>query len=135
MGLPDVVSNYKGYAESDVYDKVEHLRNKMFYLVHGTADDNVQFQQSMALARHLAKKGILFRQQVLTDYIIYNCSNLLNNFNISYILNILLRRYIQKCITVNVLLYYNKCTSIIVKYINYHSLLGISRCESFISRS
>lgn len=66
MGLPDVVSNYKGYAESDVYDKVEHLRNKMFYLVHGTADDNVQFQQSMALARHLAKKGILFRQQVLT---------------------------------------------------------------------
>lgn len=102
MGLPDVVSNYKGYAESDVYDKVEHLRNKMFYLVHGTADDNVQFQQSMALARHLAKKGILFRQQVLTDYIIYNCSNLLNNFNISYILNILLRRYIQKCITINV---------------------------------
>lgn len=65
MGLPNVTSNYKGYAESNVYDKVEYLHNKMFYLVHGTADDNVQFQQSMALARHLAKKGILFRQQVL----------------------------------------------------------------------
>lgn len=64
MGMPNVVSNYKGYAESDVYDKVEYLRDKMFYLVHGTADDNVQFQQSMALVRHLAKKGILFRQQV-----------------------------------------------------------------------
>lgn len=64
MGFPNVASNYKGYAESDVYEKVEYLRNKMFYLVHGTADDNVQFQQSMALARHLAKKGILFRQQV-----------------------------------------------------------------------
>ncbi|XP_012285991.1 prolyl endopeptidase FAP isoform X2 [Orussus abietinus] len=67
MGLPNVTSNYKGYAESDVYEKVEFLRNKMFYLVHGTADDNVQFQQSMALARHLAKKGILFRQQVYPD--------------------------------------------------------------------
>lgn len=65
MGLPDVISNYKGYAESDIFEKVEHLRDKMFYLVHGTADDNVQFQQSMALTHHLAKKGILFRQQVL----------------------------------------------------------------------
>lgn len=64
MGLPNVTSNYKGYEESDVFKKVEHLRNKMYYLVHGTADDNVQFQQSMALAGHLAKKGILFRQQV-----------------------------------------------------------------------
>ncbi|XP_066603437.1 inactive dipeptidyl peptidase 10 isoform X2 [Prorops nasuta] len=67
MGLPNITSNYKGYIESDVYNKIENLRNKMFYLVHGTADDNVQFQHSMALARHLAKKGILFRQQVYPD--------------------------------------------------------------------
>ncbi|KAF7993846.1 hypothetical protein HCN44_011115 [Aphidius gifuensis] len=67
MGLPNVTSNYKGYAESDVYNKIEYLRNKMFYIVQGTADNNVQFQQSMTLARHLAKKGILFRQQVYPD--------------------------------------------------------------------
>lgn len=65
MGLPNISSNYKGYDESNVYNKVENLHDKMFYLVHGTADDNVQFQQSMALARHLVKKGILFQQQVL----------------------------------------------------------------------
>jgi len=64
MGLPNVTSNYKGYAESNVCDKVRYLHDKMFYLVHGTADANVQFQQSMALVRHLAKEGILFRQQV-----------------------------------------------------------------------
>ncbi|XP_063983227.1 uncharacterized protein LOC135165658 [Diachasmimorpha longicaudata] len=67
MGLPNVTSNYKGYLESDVYTKIEYLRHKMFYLVQGTADNNVQFQQSMALARHLTKKGILFRQQVYPD--------------------------------------------------------------------
>ncbi|XP_057333646.1 dipeptidyl aminopeptidase-like protein 6 [Microplitis mediator] len=67
MGSPNVTSNYKGYAESDVFNKIEYLREKMFYLIQGTADDNVQFQQSMTLARHLAQKGILFRQQVYPD--------------------------------------------------------------------
>jgi len=70
MGLPNVTSNYKGYAESNVYNKVKYLHDKMFYLVHGTADDNVQFQQSMALARHLAREGVLFRQQVLQFFFI-----------------------------------------------------------------
>ncbi|XP_031781450.1 venom dipeptidyl peptidase 4 [Nasonia vitripennis] len=67
MGSPNFTANYQGYVEADLSNKVEHLRNRMFYLIHGTADDNVQFQQSMVLVRSMAKKGILFRQQVYPD--------------------------------------------------------------------
>ncbi|XP_014214128.1 venom dipeptidyl peptidase 4-like [Copidosoma floridanum] len=67
MGSPNISWNQKGYDEADLSRKVENLRNKMFYLVHGSADDNVQLQQTMILSHHLAEKSILFRQQIYPD--------------------------------------------------------------------
>ncbi|KAF4532688.1 hypothetical protein B566_EDAN002924 [Ephemera danica] len=67
MGLPNVTANYKGYEEADVTQRAEQFRDKLFYLIHGTADDNVHVQQSMMLAKALTAKGVLFRQQIYPD--------------------------------------------------------------------
>ncbi|CAB0033619.1 unnamed protein product [Trichogramma brassicae] len=67
MGYPNVSSNYQGYLEADLTRKVKDLKGKKFFLIHGTADSNVQFQQSLVLSRHLTDSGILFRQQIYPD--------------------------------------------------------------------
>ena len=66
MGMPNVTGNYKGYNDADLTRRGDGFRgsDKMFYLVHGSADDNVHFQHSMMLARALTASGVLFRQQV-----------------------------------------------------------------------
>lgn len=76
MGLPTKEDNLVGYMAAEVNSKAENLKNKMFFLIHGTEDDNVHYQQSMMLSRVLEVKDVLFRQQVnamhLSKIFLYN---------------------------------------------------------------
>lgn len=62
MGMPS--DNVAGYEESNLLYQVENLRNKSLYLVHGTFDDNVLVQHTMALSMELARNNVPFKQMV-----------------------------------------------------------------------
>ena len=67
MGLPTPSDNLKNYKKSGVTSRVERLRGKKFMLVHGTGDDNVHFQQAMALSKALSEADILYDQVSYPD--------------------------------------------------------------------
>ncbi|CAL7939159.1 unnamed protein product [Xylocopa violacea] len=67
MGLPTMEDNLHGYEQGQLLNKVDNIKTKMYYLIHGTLDDNVHYQQSLLLAKVLEQKDILFRQQTYTD--------------------------------------------------------------------
>lgn len=64
MGLPTVSDNLNGYEQGQLLNKVDNIKSNSYYLIHGTLDDNVHYQQSLLLAKVLEQKDILFRQQV-----------------------------------------------------------------------
>jgi len=65
MSTPE--DNPVGYNSSSPLWRLENLRDKQYYLIHGTHDDNVHYQQSMLLSAALEEKDILFRQQSYPD--------------------------------------------------------------------
>lgn len=64
MGLPTPDDNEFGYNNTDITRNAESFKNKLFFLIHGNADDNVHYQQSMLLAKALEYADVMFQQLV-----------------------------------------------------------------------
>lgn len=65
MDVP--ANNSQAYVDSRLSTMAEGFRNKQYLLIHGTLDDNVHFQQSMALAKTLERNDILFKEVSYPD--------------------------------------------------------------------
>jgi len=58
--------NYQGYAETSPLRRVADLQGKLL-IIHGTADDNVHFMQTLEYTEALTQAGKQFRMQIYKD--------------------------------------------------------------------
>nr|CAI9693370.1 unnamed protein product [Rangifer tarandus platyrhynchus] len=67
MGLPTPEDNLGSYRNSTVMSRAENFKQVEYLLIHGTADDNVHFQQSAQITRALVDAGVDFQSMWYTD--------------------------------------------------------------------
>ncbi|XP_023355012.1 dipeptidyl peptidase 4 [Sarcophilus harrisii] len=67
MGLPTAEDNLDHYKNSTVMSRAENFKQVEYLLIHGTADDNVHFQQSAQISKALVEAGVDFQAMWYTD--------------------------------------------------------------------
>ncbi|XP_053958788.1 venom dipeptidyl peptidase 4 [Anastrepha ludens] len=68
MGLPTEADNLAGYVNSSVFRKeIDSFNVHDLLLIHGSADDNVHYQNSLLFAKKLVAENILFEEMSYTD--------------------------------------------------------------------
>jgi dipeptidyl-peptidase 4 len=66
MGIDSNATNYQASDVAKV-ENVKQIGKHQFFLIHGNADDNVHYQQSMVLAREFELNDIIFDQLSYPD--------------------------------------------------------------------
>ncbi|XP_060033795.1 dipeptidyl peptidase 4 isoform X1 [Erinaceus europaeus] len=67
MNLPTPEDNLDHYRNSTVMNRAENFKQVEYLLIHGTADDNVHFQQSAQISKALVDAGVDFQAMWYTD--------------------------------------------------------------------